>query len=127
MCFLGGGGVTARSYWSGTCGQLPFQFSLFRSSLSAIIFFLMNPYPRTDRTMWKFAWAPALRRSVLIVVVLVLSAWTCHAQYTLAIFDTLDVRHDLSKSAIVRFQARKATPPRACMAGARKISAAQRS
>ena len=78
----------------------------------------MNPYPRTDRTMWKFAWAPALRRSVLIVVVLVLSAWTCHAQYTLAIFDTLDVRHDLSKSAIVRFQAAQSHAT-ACMYGGR--------
>ncbi len=50
---------------------------------------------------------PVIRRLYLSVLLawLGFSATTGHAQTALAVFDTLDVRHDMSKPAITRFQA----------------------
>jgi len=78
----------------------------------------MISYNRTLRTISNLAFSWSFLRCYLIVPVLVLSAWSCHAQYSTAIFDTLDVRHDLSKSAIVRFQAAQSHAT-ACMYGGR--------
>ena len=65
----------------------------------------MIPYTRTFRTLSKLVYAPAFLRRSLVVMVLGLSAWGCHAQTAFAVFDTLDVRLDRSKPAIARFQA----------------------
>ena len=65
----------------------------------------MIPCPNTNRTMWKLACAPIFLRRFLVLVVVWVSTWACHAQTAFAVFDTLNVRHDLSKPAIVRFQA----------------------
>ena len=78
----------------------------------------MIPYARTHRTESNLSYAPAVLRRCLAVAVLALSAWSCHAQYSTAVFDTLDVRHDLSKSAIVRFQAAQSHAT-SCMYGGR--------
>ena len=67
----------------------------------------MIPYTRTHRAVSSLAYAPAFLRRSLVGMVLGLSAWGCHAQYGIAAMDTLDVRHDRSKSAAIRVEAAK--------------------
>ena len=61
--------------------------------------------PSAITSPWSFNDALRALGALLLAIALGFSSLSGHAQTAVAVFDTLDVRHDLSKSAVARFQA----------------------